>query len=138
LSENFDLAKIKSAGPDGYQAIGQYQRPSVWKASWQLANTLIPYLLLCLLMVFAFRAGVSYGFILGLTVVAAALLVRIFTFFHIHHLRPRIPNYNLQRCYDATPSLSAVKPLTLFKSFKCLQLKLWDEKKQKLVGFRSI
>jgi omega-6 fatty acid desaturase (delta-12 desaturase) len=337
LSENFDMAKIKLESPGGYRALQKYQRISVWKASWQLANTLIPYLLLILLMVFALKAGVSYGFILGLAVVAAALLVRIFIFFHdcahncflgsrkanaflgyvcgiltftpyeewrkihgnhhntygdldrrgegdvwtltteeykaasklkrflyrffrnpfillvlgplylflvsyryprkgarrrqlhsviftnaailviiltasltigfktyvliqfpvifmagvtgvwlfyvqhqfegtywarhdqwdwvtaslqgssyyklpkvlqwitgniglhhIHHLRPRIPNYNLQRCYDETPSLSAVKPLTLFKSFKCLRLKLWDEKKQKLVGFRSI
>jgi len=334
LSEDLDTAKIKLADPDGYRALRQYQRPSVWKAGWQLANTLIPYLLLCLLMVFALRAGVSYGFILGLAVVAAALLVRIFTFFHdcahncflgsrkanavlgyacgiltftpyeewrkihgihhntygdldrrgegdvwtlttaeyqaasklkrflyrffrnpfillgvgplylflvsyryprkgarrrqiysviftnaailaiiviagltigfkayvliqlpviflagvtgvwlfyvqhqfegaywsrhdqwdwitaslqgssyyklpkvlqwitgniglhhIHHLRPRIPNYNLQRCYDETPSLAAVKPLTLLESFECLRLKLWDEKKQKLVSF---
>jgi hypothetical protein len=30
-------------------------------------------------MVFALRAGVSYGFILGLAVVAAVLLIRIFT-----------------------------------------------------------
>lgn len=32
---------------------------------------------------------------------------------HIHHLRPRIPNYNLQQCYDNTPPLREVKPLPI-------------------------
>jgi omega-6 fatty acid desaturase (delta-12 desaturase) len=57
---------------------------------------------------------------------------------HIHHLRPRIPNYYLQECYDAVPELQDVKPLTLRASFKCLQLKLWDEQNQQLVSFREI
>lgn len=29
-------------------------------------------------------------------------------------------------------------PLTIRKSLRCLRLKLWDEKEQKLVGFRSV
>jgi acyl-lipid omega-6 desaturase (Delta-12 desaturase) len=37
---------------------------------------------------------------------------------HVHHLRPRIPNYNLQRCLDETPELQAVRPLTLWGSFR--------------------
>ena len=337
MSENLDTAKIELEGSDGYNALRHYQQPSVWKASCQLTNTLVPYLLICTMMVSAYRAGVSYGLILGMAVVAAALLVRIFIFLHdcahncffgsrkantvlgficgiltftpfeewrkihgihhntygdldrrskgdvwiltteeykaastlkrflyrfyrnpfvllglgpfllflvsyrfprkgarkrqlysviftnaaifviiltasltigfkvyvaiqfpvifmagvtgvwlfyiqhqfegaywarhdewdwitaslrgssyyklpkvlqwitgniglhhVHHLRPRIPNYHLQQCFDETPFLAVVKPLTLFKSFKCLQLKLWDEKKQKLVGFESI
>jgi len=56
---------------------------------------------------------------------------------HIHHLRARIPNYNLQNAYNDTKALLDVEPLTLRKSFTCLQLKLWDEKEQKLVGFKS-
>ena len=89
LSDNFDTSKIKLEDPHGYRALRQYQRPSVWKASWQLANTLVPYLLLCLLMLLVLRAGVSYVFVLGLAVVAAALLVRIFIFLHdcAHHCR---------------------------------------------------
>jgi omega-6 fatty acid desaturase (delta-12 desaturase) len=55
---------------------------------------------------------------------------------HIHHLRARIPNYNLQACYDSIPALQCVKPLTLFPSLKCLFLNLWDEEKQDLVSFR--
>ena len=56
---------------------------------------------------------------------------------HIHHLRSRIPNYNLQRAYDDTKDLLNVEALTIRKSIACLQLKLWDEKGQKLVGFKS-
>jgi omega-6 fatty acid desaturase (delta-12 desaturase) len=57
---------------------------------------------------------------------------------HIHHVRANIPNYNLQRCHDEVPALQAIKPLTLSKSLKSLWLNLWDEKRQKLVSFRSI
>jgi omega-6 fatty acid desaturase (delta-12 desaturase) len=57
---------------------------------------------------------------------------------HIHHLRPRIPNYNLQECYDKVPELQEVEPLTLGKSFKCLTLNLWDEQQQQLVSFRTV
>jgi len=57
---------------------------------------------------------------------------------HIHHVRPRIPNYNLQRCYDEVPAMQAVEPLTMRKSLKSLGLHLWDEEQQKLVGFRSL
>jgi len=56
---------------------------------------------------------------------------------HIHHLRSRIPNYNLQKAYDDTQDLLDVEPLTIRKSISCLRLKLWDEKGQKLVGFKS-
>jgi omega-6 fatty acid desaturase (delta-12 desaturase) len=57
---------------------------------------------------------------------------------HIHHLRARIPNYNLQSAYEDTKALVDVEPLTLRKSIACLRLKLWDEKSQKLVGFKSV
>ena len=56
---------------------------------------------------------------------------------HIHHLRARIPNYNLQRAYDDTKIYLNVAPLTIRKSITCLRLKLWDEKRRKLVGFKS-
>ena len=57
---------------------------------------------------------------------------------YIHHLRPRIPNYNLQRCYDHIPILQTVAPLTLRRSFRSLSLNLWDEANHKLVSFRSL
>jgi omega-6 fatty acid desaturase (delta-12 desaturase) len=57
---------------------------------------------------------------------------------HIHHLRPRIPNYHLQACQDAIPLLQTVPPLTVRRSLKSLALNLWDEQNQKLVGFGAI
>jgi omega-6 fatty acid desaturase (delta-12 desaturase) len=57
---------------------------------------------------------------------------------HIHHLRPGIPNYNLQKCLDEVPVLQTVKPLTFWRSLRALWLHLWDETDQKLVSFRSL
>jgi len=57
---------------------------------------------------------------------------------HIHHLRARIPNYNLPRAYGDAKSFLNVNPLTIRKSIACLHLKLWDEKRQELVGFKSV
>ena len=56
-------------------------------------------------------------------------------FHHIHHLSPRIPNYNLERCHRADPLFQQVKPITLFTSLKSLTIHLWDEQQKKLVGF---
>lgn len=56
-------------------------------------------------------------------------------FHHIHHLSPRIPNYNLERCHKADPLFQQVKPITLFGSFRCFTYRLWDERRRKLVGY---
>lgn len=58
-------------------------------------------------------------------------------FHHIHHLSPRIPNYNLERCHEENPIMQRVVQLTLWTSFKTTSLALWDEKKQRLVTFRE-
>jgi omega-6 fatty acid desaturase (delta-12 desaturase) len=58
-------------------------------------------------------------------------------FHHIHHLRARIPNYRLQKCYEMVPAMQAIKPLSLMSSVKCLWLNLWDEERQRLVSFRE-
>jgi omega-6 fatty acid desaturase (delta-12 desaturase) len=58
-------------------------------------------------------------------------------FHHIHHLSPRIPNYNLERCHREDAMFHGVKPLTLLSSLKSLKLRLWDEKLGKLVSFRQ-
>jgi omega-6 fatty acid desaturase (delta-12 desaturase) len=57
---------------------------------------------------------------------------------YIHHIRPRIPNYHLQLCYNKIPDLQTVKPLTILQSLKSLRLRLWDESKEQLVGFRAL
>lgn len=56
-------------------------------------------------------------------------------FHHIHHLSPRIPNYHLEKCHQAEPLFQTVKPITLFASFKSFTFRLWDEQRQKLVGY---
>jgi omega-6 fatty acid desaturase (delta-12 desaturase) len=59
-------------------------------------------------------------------------------FHHIHHLRPRIPNYNLERCYKAVKELQLPHPLTFWKSFSALTLHVWDEKSKRLLSFRQV
>ena len=55
-------------------------------------------------------------------------------FHHIHHLSPRIPNYNLQKCHESDRLFEQVKPITLGSSLKCLTFRFWDEQDRKLVG----
>jgi omega-6 fatty acid desaturase (delta-12 desaturase) len=59
-------------------------------------------------------------------------------FHHIHHLSPRIPNYNLEKCHKADPLFQAVRPITLLSSLKSFTFRLWDEKGKKLVGYRHL
>ena len=59
-------------------------------------------------------------------------------FHHIHHLSPRIPNYHLEKCHRAEPLFQTVKPVTLFGSLKSLTFRLWDEQRQRLVGYRAL
>jgi omega-6 fatty acid desaturase (delta-12 desaturase) len=59
-------------------------------------------------------------------------------FHHIHHLSPRIPNYNLERCHQAEPLFQTVKPVTLLSSLKSLTFRLWDEQQRRLVSFRAL
>ncbi|MGZ8465459.1 MAG: fatty acid desaturase [Candidatus Binatia bacterium] len=55
---------------------------------------------------------------------------------HIHHVRPNIPNYNLQQCQDEITAFRVVKPITLATSLRSLQLSLFDEKLGRPVSFR--
>jgi len=57
---------------------------------------------------------------------------------HVHHLNPRIPNYRLKPCYDAVPALQARSHLTIRQSLSAIRLKVWDEERQKLIGFGEL
>lgn len=59
-------------------------------------------------------------------------------FHHVHHARPGIPNYYLQKCYEEVPELQTVQPLTMRGSLDSLWLNLYDEEQRKLVSFRSL
>jgi omega-6 fatty acid desaturase (delta-12 desaturase) len=57
---------------------------------------------------------------------------------HIHHLSPKIPNYKLPLCYKENVLFQEVQPITFFSSLRSLKLRLWDEKKKKIVGFKGL
>ena len=57
---------------------------------------------------------------------------------HIHHVQPRIPSYNLQRCQDAVPAFQAVPPLTLRRSLDSLRLRLLDETDRRMVSWVAV
>ncbi len=57
---------------------------------------------------------------------------------HIHHVQPRVPFYNLQPCQDAVPTFQAVRPLTFRRSLDSLGLRLVDEARHRMVGWRQI
>jgi omega-6 fatty acid desaturase (delta-12 desaturase) len=54
---------------------------------------------------------------------------------HVHHLNPRIPNYNLQRAHDENLILHDVPTLSLRDGLRSVRLKLWDETRGTLVTF---
>lgn len=62
------------------KVIMKYNKPDFRKSIWQIVNSVVPYLILWFLMIQSLK--VSYLLTLGLSVVAAGFLVRIFIIFH--------------------------------------------------------
>ena len=56
---------------------------------------------------------------------------------HIHHLSPKIPNYNLERCHRENLMFRDIKPVTFVPSLRTLSLRLWHEQAGKLISFRQ-
>jgi len=56
---------------------------------------------------------------------------------HVHHLSPKIPNYKLERCHNEVQMFDNVTVIAFWESFRSLSLKLWDEDKRRLVGFKN-
>jgi omega-6 fatty acid desaturase (delta-12 desaturase) len=59
-------------------------------------------------------------------------------FHHIHHLGPRVPNYNLPLVHESNPSLRNVPAISLLSSLRCLRHRLWDEENKRFVRFRDV
>jgi omega-6 fatty acid desaturase (delta-12 desaturase) len=57
---------------------------------------------------------------------------------HVHHVAPRIPNFRLQSCHDATPLFAGSPVITLSSGMAALRLALWDEDRARLVRFRDV
>jgi omega-6 fatty acid desaturase (delta-12 desaturase) len=69
-------------------------------------------------------------------------LPRVFQFFsgniglhHVHHLSAKVPNYNLQRAHDQNPIFHEVPTLSMWDGLRAVRLKLWDERRRRLVTF---
>jgi omega-6 fatty acid desaturase (delta-12 desaturase) len=59
-------------------------------------------------------------------------------FHHIHHLSSRIPNYRLQECHNSNAGFRAAPRLTLWRSFNCARLALWDSERGHLIPFSKL
>ena len=57
-------------------------------------------------------------------------------FHHVHHIGPRIPNYNLEACHKKHEVFRNVKPLDFLGSMRTVRLRVWDEEQKRLVSLR--
>jgi omega-6 fatty acid desaturase (delta-12 desaturase) len=57
---------------------------------------------------------------------------------HVHHLGPRIPNYNLKRCHEENELFHSVTVLTVPAAIRTLSLRLWDEEERRLVPIAEL
>ncbi|GGD55619.1 fatty acid desaturase [Paenibacillus nasutitermitis] len=58
-------------------------------------------------------------------------------FHHVHHLSPKVPNYNLEAAHNHTPALQAAPTIDIPASLKAIRYRLWDEKNTRFVGFKE-
>ncbi|WP_391206275.1 fatty acid desaturase [Psychrobacillus sp. L4] len=59
-------------------------------------------------------------------------------FHHVHHLSPRVPNYNLERAHESTPPLQQATTINLRTSLKSIHFRLFDDKNKSFVTFKEI
>ncbi|WP_407271833.1 fatty acid desaturase [Radiobacillus sp. PE A8.2] len=57
---------------------------------------------------------------------------------HVHHLSPRVPNYNLEKAHVSTPPLQKATTITLLTSLKSVRFRLYDEQNKTFVSFKDI
>jgi omega-6 fatty acid desaturase (delta-12 desaturase) len=57
---------------------------------------------------------------------------------HVHHLNPKIPNYNLQRAHDQCEVFHSVPRVSLLDGLRAVRLKLWDENAARLVTWAEL
>ncbi|RXY98383.1 fatty acid desaturase [Fictibacillus sp. S7] len=59
-------------------------------------------------------------------------------FHHIHHLSPRVPNYNLEDVHRIDSTFQNVQTITLTSSLRSLGFRLWDEESRTFISFKGI
>lgn len=57
---------------------------------------------------------------------------------HVHHLSPRVPNYNLEKAHESTPPLQKATTITLASSLKSIRFRLYDEASKRFVSFHDV
>jgi len=57
---------------------------------------------------------------------------------HVHHVAPRVPNFRLQSCHDASALFARSPVITPRSAMASLRLALWDEDRRRLVAFRDV
>ncbi|ASA21117.1 fatty acid desaturase [Paenibacillus donghaensis] len=58
-------------------------------------------------------------------------------FHHVHHLSPKVPNYNLEKAHNATPPLQQATTITIGTSLKAIRFRLWDEESKQFISFKQ-
>ena len=51
-------------------------------------------------------------------------------FHHVHHLSPRVPNYNLELAHESTPPLHQATTITIKESLSSIRYRLYDPEKK--------
>lgn len=59
-------------------------------------------------------------------------------FHHVHHLSPKVPNYNLERAHNENPPLQKATTVTVRNSLKSINFRLWDEQGKKFMTFSQV
>lgn len=59
-------------------------------------------------------------------------------FHHVHHLSPRVPNYNLEEAHNSTPPLHQATTITLKTSLESLKYKLYKPETKEFVTFAEV
>ncbi|RBW68637.1 fatty acid desaturase [Bacillus taeanensis] len=57
---------------------------------------------------------------------------------HVHHLSPRVPNYNLEKVHESTPPLQKATTITIGSSLKSIRFRLYDENRKTFVSFKEV
>lgn len=56
---------------------------------------------------------------------------------HVHHLSPRVPNYNLEKAHETTPPLHKATTITLKTSLQSIRFRLYDQASRSFVSFKE-
>ncbi|MCM3744718.1 fatty acid desaturase [Sporosarcina luteola] len=59
-------------------------------------------------------------------------------FHHVHHLAPRVPNYNLEKAHESTPPLQMATTINIKTSLESLRYKLYDPKNKRFITFKEV